>query len=448
VVALEDAFDAALDALGPFERAPRLAVAVSGGADSLAAALLADRWCRARGGRATALIVDHGLRPESAAEAARTRALMGRRAIAAAVLALGATGGRRNLQAAARAGRYDALFRWCRDHGVLHLVTGHHRADQAETFLLRLARGSGVDGLSAMPAVQPAPHGRILRPLLGVDPGRLRDHLRAAGVDWVEDPSNRDARFQRVRVRRTLAGLADGAAIAARAAETAAELGRARAWLERRADRLTAGAVRLRPEGYAAVDAAALAAAPEEAGRRVLARLVRCVGGQEHAPRYARLNRLYALLRDGVLERGRTLGGCRIAPAGAGRVLVCREAARATVQPFDGGAVLWDGRFAIRATAPVSGGETMTIGPLGQHGWSDCLRAAPWLRDARLPHPARLALPALRRGGAVVAVPGLGFVAAAPQAPGPGPVTARFRPRRPLCAGAFVAAGPALAGLR
>ncbi len=253
-------FDAALDALGPFEAAPALAVAVSGGADSLAAALLCHAWARARGGAATALIVDHGLRPESADEAARARALLAGHGMAATILALGDTGGDRNLQAAARAGRYDALARWCRDTGVLHLVTGHHRGDQAETFFLRLMRGSGVDGLSAMAAVQPAPGCRILRPLLDTDPDRLRAYLRDQGVDWIEDPSNRDTRFRRVQVRGVLARMADGARladgtrvadgddVAARAAAAAAEFrpGPAHARSRRRRARGRDGAARAR----------------------------------------------------------------------------------------------------------------------------------------------------------------------------------------------------------
>src|SRR5690606_24842602 len=108
------------------------------------------------------------------------------------------------IQARARQARYDLLIGWCTDNRAGALVTAHSLEDQAETFLMRLARGSGADGLAAM---RPAREDRIaiLRPLLGVSRARLRSTLTAAGQHWLEDPANRDPRFERVRWRTTLA---------------------------------------------------------------------------------------------------------------------------------------------------------------------------------------------------------------------------------------------------
>ncbi|HZD25370.1 MAG TPA: tRNA lysidine(34) synthetase TilS, partial [Alphaproteobacteria bacterium] len=143
-------FAALMAPFAPFEATPALAVAVSGGADSLALALLADGWARRRGGVATALTVDHGLRPEAAAEARRVGRWLAARGIPHRILRWRGDKPATAVQAKARAARYALLADWCRRHGVLHLLTAHHRGDQAETVLMRLAHGSGVDGLAGM----------------------------------------------------------------------------------------------------------------------------------------------------------------------------------------------------------------------------------------------------------------------------------------------------------
>src|SRR5712692_9076186 len=129
--------------LGPFEARPRLAVAVSGGPDSLALAILCHRWAAARGGEAFALSVDHRLRPESAAEVRQVRRWLRALGIPHHVLVWKRPGARPSsaLQAAARAARYGLLAQWCSRRGVLHLALAHHAGDQAETVLMRLARG-------------------------------------------------------------------------------------------------------------------------------------------------------------------------------------------------------------------------------------------------------------------------------------------------------------------
>ena len=129
-------------ALGPFEPAPLLAVGVSGGADSMALAWLADRWARACGGRIICLIVDHGLRPEAADEASHTAAHLMSQGIAAEILRLDGLKPGPDLAARARAGRYAALEAACAARGALHLLVAHHAADQAETIVMRMLAAS------------------------------------------------------------------------------------------------------------------------------------------------------------------------------------------------------------------------------------------------------------------------------------------------------------------
>jgi tRNA(Ile)-lysidine synthase len=221
-------FAALMAPFAPFEPRPLLAVAVSGGGDSMALALLADAWARARGGAVTALTVDHGLRPEAAAEAAQVAAWCAARGIAHVILTHTGPVPRSGVQAAARAARYRLLEAWCRAHRVLHLLLAHQRDDQAETVAIREAAGSGLDGLAGMAAISERDAVRLLRPLLEVPRARLRDVLIGRDQEWIEDPSNRNPAFTRVRVRGDLGRAAPGSS-AAHLAATAARLGRARA---------------------------------------------------------------------------------------------------------------------------------------------------------------------------------------------------------------------------
>ncbi|MAG22807.1 MAG: tRNA lysidine(34) synthetase TilS, partial [Rhodospirillaceae bacterium] len=192
-------FSALMKGLGPFEPEPCVAVAVSGGCDSMALALLAHDWAQGRGGQTVALSVDHRLRWESGAEARQAGRWLKARGLTHHILSWTGDKPRHGVQAAAREARYRLLFDWCRRHGVLHLLLAHHQEDQAETFLLRLGRGSGVDGLAGMAPLSEVPTMRLLRPLLDVPKARLVATLQSRGQEWVEDPSNRDLAYARVR---------------------------------------------------------------------------------------------------------------------------------------------------------------------------------------------------------------------------------------------------------
>jgi tRNA(Ile)-lysidine synthase len=402
-------------AIGGFERVPQVAVAVSGGPDSLALALLADGWARSGGGAILALTVDHGLRPESADEAERTRCVLAARGIAARILRLDWTRPSRSLQAQARAERYRRLEEGCRAAGLLHLLTGHQREDQAETFLLRLGRGSGVDGLSAMAPVTYRSGLRLVRPLLDIERARLAATCSAFGERWIDDPSNRNPRAARAHLRASLPALGDDGLTVARLAATAAHLGRARAALGLEAARLMAGAVHLHPAGFARTDRAALAAAPGEIGRRVLAALLATIGGADVRPRFDRLDRLYRRLVEGTAPTDATLGGCRIVADPCG-VTVAREAAAlaAPVPLEPGRATRWDGRFSVMAGGGM--GEGLTLGALGKDAGS-VVRAARGSPAAariarawrRIPPVARPTLPCIRGLDAVLSVPHLTY---------------------------------------
>jgi tRNA(Ile)-lysidine synthase len=432
---LDDAgFARRMAAFEPFEPAPWIAVAVSGGPDSLALTLLADRWARARGGAVLALTIDHGLRPEAAAEARWVGEVLGNRGIAHQVLTWQGDRPDRVRQQHARTERYARLRAVCAEAGVLHLALGHHAEDRAETVLLRVAADSDVDGLAGMAHQREMPELRLLRPLLDCSKAALEATVAAYGLDWVRDPSNRNPGHRRVQLRGAMPALAASGLTPARVNAMAAALGTARQTLEAAQDRLLARAAWLHPAGYAELDPAAFAAVHPAVGRRALGRVLLAVGGRIYPPRGVALGRLYGELADG-LSAARTLGGCQVIPR-RGRVLVVREWETVTPQPIaPGEAALFDGRVEVAAAAHAPAG--LRLAPIGREAWAHMTQARPALRDHPLPPPVRPALTGLFDGD------GLGFVPALSGLDWRGKGwLRRWRPapRRPLTGGGFTVA--------
>jgi tRNA(Ile)-lysidine synthase len=397
--------DAALAAIGGFETQPVIAVAVSGGPDSLALTILADRWVRGRGGQLIALTVDHRLRPESAEEARIVSSWLAARGIAHHVLVWADPKPVTGIQEAARAARYRLLTGWCREQGCLHLLTAHHREDQAETYLLRRRAGSGTDGLAGMAAVREMADVRLVRPLLAVAKARLVALLAAERQPFLSDPSNRNPAFERARLR-----LDDAAGDDARIgglAEEVREFGRQRIERERALDRLLASAVSLHPAGFAVLDAAAIGRAETELVERLLGRVAACIGGAFYPLRRQRVVRLRAGLLDRP-ERPRTLGGCRFVPW-RGKLLVLRELAAAAppmrLRPDT--ALLWDRRLAVAAKSDEM--SRFVFGYLGQSGVTSRHCPPTDGKGGDLPRLIYPVLPALWDEAGIVAVPHLGY---------------------------------------
>lgn len=433
-----------MTAFNPFEAKPRLAVAVSGGADSMALVLLADRWARARDGEVLALTVDHGLRKTAATEARQVGKWLYARQVSHQVLRWQGRKPKTGIQAAARDARYGLLMERCGKEGILHLLLAHHREDQAETFLFRLARGSGIEGLASMPRESERPDLRLLRPLLTVPRARLLEGLEASGQVWIEDPSNKDRSFARVRIRQMLPTLAHEGVTIERLHKTTQSLAVVRSDFETQTTTLLAKAASLYPEGYAHLRAEQFLSAPALLARSALGRLLRVVGGSLHGPRQERLNRLYDILSDNQLGKGRTLSGCRVLPGRDG-FLFCREARgkERSLTLVPGTLFHWDRRFLIEVAATRQGSELAKwarqtkLCRLGARGWVEIAAAEPGLRDTRLPAAVLPTLPALwdRRG--VVGVPHLGYARGGGLSEKAGLKRLDFCPAQPLAGSAF-----------
>jgi tRNA(Ile)-lysidine synthase len=281
--------------------------------------LLRDWAKKARLDLPVVLTVDHGLQRDATANARKVLRWARALGLKAHMLAWEGVKPKANIEAEARRARYNLLGDWCRKHGIATLYVGHTRDDVAETFLLRLARGSGLDGLSAMRAVAgyPVPGFEelgLVRPLIDFERDVLRAHLSARKQEWIDDPMNADPRFSRVRIREAMASLEAAGLTASRIADAATHLGRAREAL----DVATAAVLNraCRKEGDAVlVESTSILSAPREVGLRALARILMGVSGQAYRPRFERLEGLFNAMANDALGAGRTLHGCRIAPA-------------------------------------------------------------------------------------------------------------------------------------
>lgn len=321
------------------------AVALSGGGDSLALLHLLGEWARSsRLDLPVALIVDHGLRRDSAQEAKKVARWARALGMRAHILTHKGARPDGDIEAAAREARYRLLAEWLSEHRMRGLYVGHTRDDQAETLLIRMARGSGLDGLASMRPISPYPVGRsknlsVVRPLLGFTREELRTHLETTGRDWLEDPMNRDPRFSRARIRESWPALEGLGLTRERLADAAAHLARAREALDAVTLAILERASRLK-DGSALVERTAIVAAPRELGLRALAALLMAVSGQAYRPRFERLERLFDRLKAGTLGSGATLHGCRIAKAprtrsvfGSETLIIQPEARRRAGEP-------------------------------------------------------------------------------------------------------------------
>jgi len=392
----------------PLARFSRLALAVSGGPDSVALMQAMARWAGALEAEPelSVLTVDHGLRPSSPEEAELVGSVASTLGLRHAILRWERGESRTtNLQARARTARYDLMASYCHAHNIPALVTAHTQDDQAETFLMRLGRGSGLDGLAAIPERGTWAGIAILRPLLDVPKARLVATLNEAGIPFVSDPSNADPRFERARLRQRIDALSALGLTPEALALSARRLRRAREALDAAARDFLTEHSEMSEAGYATLDREALAAAPQEIALRAVCQLIAAVGGGETPVQLAKLEKLLAALEANP-NKAHTLGRCRLETV-SGRLGLFREV-RGSGLPVarlrPGERTLWDNRFRVELGPAAPG--AITVRALGEPG----LRA---LRErsaviSSMPRLAGRALPACWRGKVLVGLPALG----------------------------------------
>lgn len=418
------------DALfAPFARKAErgCALAVSGGADSTALMVLFGDWLRRRDADLAAhvvLTVDHGLRASSASEASLVAAQARRLGFRHKVLVWSGPKPTSGIQAAARDARYRLMAEQMSAEGIAPLFTAHTRDDQAETLLMRLARGSGLDGLAAMAAVArlPAAAGsdhasgsamHLLRPFLDVSKERLIATLRNRRIGWIEDPTNEAVEFERTRLRAARGELERLGLTNEMLALSAARLGRVRDALDAATARFIAregGNVAADRLGRITIDRRKLREAGVEIALRVLGRAVAAAGGSSGRPPLSSLEIMAAELVQGSGSGAWTLSRAKVATDDR-EVTVEREPGRAHLPSLvlaRGASAVWDGRFFVQASADLPH-ASVNVRPLGDAALSKLRRhdpapvAAPFGPAALVPsfwtEDTLLAVPPLQHWG-------------------------------------------------
>lgn len=182
----------------------KVAVAVSGGSDSIALCILLNRFIKEYGGQLHCLTINHQLRNDSLSEAIKVGEILKNLGINHHIIPWEGAKPKSNIQEEARLARYNLLTEYCHKHNISYLATGHQKNDQAENFIIRLEHGSGVYGLSGIPKIGEFNKTKIIRPLLSFTKQELQNFLTSQKTEWIEDPSNQNEKFTRVKIRNIL----------------------------------------------------------------------------------------------------------------------------------------------------------------------------------------------------------------------------------------------------
>lgn len=376
------------------EKPEKIGIAVSGGGDSIALLHLYLRWAEQTGHQIAAVTVDHTLREDSAAEAASVAVFCAENDIQHDTLKWENWDGHGNVQAAARDARYKLMADWARAHGITGIALGHTKDDGAETFLMRLARKAGVDGLALMNRDFNRFGLRWTRPLWLHTRSELRDYLRRNDVTWFDDPSNDNVDFERVRVRKAMAELSNLGISIEVLHHAGHAMAQARHALEHYTDQEALQKVRVQ-KGDLLMPMHAVPPIPGEIERRLRTKAVQWVGGLDYPPRLATMRNLTEGL---VLEGKQTVGGCLVVRTendlrftreyNAVKTLWCKTTE------------IWDKRWQLSGPhAP-----DLHIAALGE-AVKDC----PDWRDTGLPRTSLLASPAVWQEDTLIAAPLAGY---------------------------------------
>ena len=427
----EAEFSKLMRPLGPFERRPELAIGFSGGPDSTGLLVLATRWVKRRNGKIFALTVNHGLRADSLSDAKIAQNNIKALGVSGRILSWEGPKPTSGVQNAAREARYAVMSSWCYRRGILHLLLAHHEEDQAETLLHRLGRKTGADGLAGMPCIREAKDVRILRPCLSISRARLSGAAKNRGIRWIEDPSNKNRAYARVRLRNLLPSLEEERISAAALTGTARRLAGVRKLFEDQTGKSLADSAELNSLGYAKIHTKVLKELDPELVRRILERLLGTIGGHIYPIRRYLLDNLIGKLQKEELSFRRTLAGCLIQTE-KDDIFIIREAARCENKEITSGVwVDWDRRFRIRVTRPNKHKVSkFIIQPLGDKLSRSFRKLVGHVDLIQVNSAVRKALPSIWDENGLVCVPHLGYRRAEVNPASVARVQVAFQPKR------------------
>lgn len=370
----------------------KIGLAVSGGGDSMAMLTLMHEWAHQNDRTLYVATVNHGLRDESVAETKMVQRACKRLGVECSILKWTGWDGTGNLQDAARDARNRLIGAWAKENELDAVATGHTADDQAETFLLRLARGSGIDGLSGMSSLRMKQGIPWFRPLLTYRRADLRAFLKSKRIKWVDDPSNEDQRFDRIKMRKAQTAL-DGLGLTVdRLVETATRMSTARRALERLTKEQARGVVTPTDLGTVKIDIEAFKLLPLELRYRLFSHVLKWVSGSIYRPRFDALLESANRLSAGT---DHTLLGCHIISDGTDAE-VCREVSK--IHESTEFSAPFDGRWLLSSNDATDG---LRIAALGEQGLPQC---DGW-RDIDASRISLLGSPAIWKGDTLIAAP-------------------------------------------
>lgn len=398
----------------------KAAVAVSGGSDSMALALLFGEYALESKIEIIALTVDHGLRAESAEEANKVNKWLTSHGIEHHTLLWEGKKKPSNIQAEARKARYKLMSDFCLTHNIKSLMVAHTLNDQAETVLMRLMRGSGVDGLSGIVEAKNIFGINIVRPLLNFTRDELRDYLCIKKQEWIEDPSNENTKFKRVQVRNLIKENLEPELLIKRLADTASHMARTRDYIEERMAERLSGVTIFHNEGFYSIDIERFKSLHNEERLRFLAKALQRVGGQEYKPRFENLKALHNNIMEGNINNCCTLSGCAVTTSKKQRegnyLFIYREqaAVEADVDISTDSKIMWDRRF--ECSLNISNTNSLKVGALGNEGYNTLSKNGFKIslrkegQDFLIPKKVIHSLPALKNlDNQILAVPHIGY---------------------------------------
>ena len=417
---IEKVFFKVMDTLGPYEKNPHLAVAVSGGSDSLCLAILAQEWANNRGGKITALIVDHGLRKNSGKECKETQNILKKRKIFSHCFKWKLSKiPKKGVQEKAREFRYNIFEDWCFKKNIVHLLVAHHFEDQKETFLMRLNDNSNIYGLACMPKILFKKKIRILRPLLDLKKKEIIKYLKEKKVNWIEDPTNVSSKYSRNRLRKILPklekkGLTDNKLkkILKRAQKERKKIENKLAdWLNKYVD--------INSLGYALINFSSLKLLNKDDFIFIFSRILNMISGSFYVPKSKYVYNFYKKIKSNETINHSNLGGCHIFFFKE-RLYVCREIFKKDRKQkinFQFNKIVWDNRFEIEQKKDKNFllkkelGKSVFIEQLQKDGWNEILLKNEKLKkEFMIPNKIILSLPAIKnKKSDVLYVPHLNY---------------------------------------
>ncbi|KIE05639.1 hypothetical protein NF27_DP01830 [Candidatus Jidaibacter acanthamoeba] len=355
-------FEAEIRSLLEHKQVDRIAIAVSGGADSMCLTYLCREWAKATNTEIICLIVDHKFRQESTIEAESVRKRLLEKELRTEILTFHTKKPKANLHAIAREERYNLLTNFCKKNNIKYLLTAHNRNDQAETVLMRIFRGTGIDGLTGIPMHYEINNISILRPLLSFSREEIEATLTYAEWEWVNDPSNLNEKYERSKIRKLINALPEKQLIISRLNLLAKNSTRAKSFLNSHSNKVYEEISYEGKFGEIYLNKAEFLKLDEEIALRILTKTLNRVSGNHYPPRLESLKLLYNLIMENK-SFIKTLWGCEI-KAKAEALLFYRElkAVEHIKKLIPHQETIWDKRYEIKVT------EELSVGALNQQG--------------------------------------------------------------------------------